>query len=161
MLAVCGGLLSFRRLTQVLGAHHLRPRAEAHLEKGPTTPSTRQLFCCGKYFLGSLCKMQYSHATSLLRQELEKVRTGKKLEKLSCKESYLDILCDLTIQLALVLLLYIYFKLWHRCAPVLSQLDHLTYHCAENCSNKSHLLKKLAFAEVYSQVSCLQVTLQC
>ena len=117
MLAVCGGLLSFRRLTQVLGAHHLRPRAEAHLEKGPTTPSTRQLFCCGKYFLGSLCKMQYSHATSLLRQELEKVRTGKKLEKLSCKESYLDILCDLTIQLALVLLLYIYFKLWHRCAP--------------------------------------------
>ena len=48
MLAVCGGLLSFRRLTQVLGAHHLRPRAEAHLEKGPTTPSTRQLFLLRK-----------------------------------------------------------------------------------------------------------------
>ena len=32
---------------------------------------------------------------------------------------------------------------------VLSYLGHLTYHCAENCSEKYHLLKKLAFAEVY------------
>ena len=32
---------------------------------------------------------------------------------------------------------------------VLSQLGHLTLDCVENFSKKSHLLKKLAFSEVY------------
>ena len=43
---------------------------------------------------------------------------------------------------------------------VLSQLGHLKCHCLENCSKKSNLLKKLAFAEVYNLVNCYQVTLQ-
>ena len=41
---------------------------------------------------------------------------------------------------------------------VLSQLGHLTLDCVENFSKKSHLLKKLAFSEVFIEDSNYQVT---
>ena len=75
-----------------------------------------------------------------------------KWQEMLCSDFY-----DLLLQLTYFLLLGVQTSL--QTVLVLSQLGDLTVDFVDNYTEMSHLLKKLAFAEVYILLSNNQVTL--